>query len=75
VNTFRKGREEEEEENKSKVNKIRKKQKKELDLVSDRTRNSHFRPKPNIRQQKSAEYSVSAQYSALLLTFGRKSMI
>jgi hypothetical protein len=43
--------------------------------VSDRNRNYHFRPKPNIRQQKSTEYSVSAEYSSLLLAFGRKSMI
>jgi hypothetical protein len=44
-------------------------------LVSVRNRNSHFWPKPNIRQQKTTEYSVSAEYWALLITFGRKSMI
>jgi hypothetical protein len=33
------------------------------DLVSDRNRNDHFRPKPNIRQPKTTEYSVSAEYS------------
>jgi hypothetical protein len=46
-----------------------------LKLVSDRNRDSRFRPKPNILQQKTTEYSVSAEYSALFLTFGRKSMI
>jgi hypothetical protein len=44
-------------------------------LVSDRNRNSHFRPKPNIRQQKTTEYSVSAEYSALFCTFGRNSAV
>jgi hypothetical protein len=44
-------------------------------LVTDRNRNSHFRPKPNIRQLKTTKYSVSAEYTALLFTFGQKSMI
>jgi predicted GH43/DUF377 family glycosyl hydrolase len=35
-------------------------------VVSDQNRNSHFQSKPNIRQQKNTEYSVSAEYSALL---------
>jgi hypothetical protein len=43
--------------------------------VSDRNRNSHFRPKPNIRQLKTSEYSVSAEYLALFPTFDRKSLI
>jgi hypothetical protein len=41
-------------------------------IVSDQNRNSHFRTKTNIRLQKTTEYSVSAEYSTLLLTFGRK---
>jgi hypothetical protein len=44
-------------------------------VVSDRNRNSHFRTKLNIRQLKTTEYSVSVEYSALLLPFGRKSLI
>jgi hypothetical protein len=44
-------------------------------LVSDQNRNSHFRQKPNIRQLKTTEYSISAEYSPLLPTFGRKSLI
>jgi hypothetical protein len=36
-------------------------------VVSDRNRNCNLRPKPNIRQQKTTEYSVSAEYSAIYL--------
>jgi hypothetical protein len=43
--------------------------------VSDRNWNSHIWPKPNIRQLKTTEYSVWAEYSALFQTFGQNSQI